>query len=174
MKTCLHHIFVSNAVLIFPYFEKHKFKRRWKTIPQWNTTLENIFPLWYNAWHYLVCSFKVSLLIIRGTQKPVACHELACTIEDLSKHNWFVAGGGGLASPLIFTLKCCSKQTWARNVWRTSHHYCHCPRPLSYMINDFRLCDSLKGVSQLVTRYRFLCASSNELLASQVGPLCMR
>ncbi len=30
-------------------------------------------------------SHTPQLLIIRGTQKHVACHELACTIEDLSK-----------------------------------------------------------------------------------------
>ncbi len=33
------------------------------------------------------------------------------------------------------------------------------PRPLSDLINDFRLSDSLKGVSQLVTRHSFLCTS---------------
>ncbi len=30
---------------------------------------------------------ECQLLIVRGTQKPVACHELACPLEALSKPN---------------------------------------------------------------------------------------
>ncbi len=32
--------------------------------------------------------------LIRGTQKPVACHELACPLGALSMTNWFDKGGG--------------------------------------------------------------------------------